>query len=120
MRNKFARGSGVTGGGMRGGGEEEAEADFAYGFAGVEQGMIDVDPEGFEDIGGTGARAGGTIAVFGHSGARGGSDDGRGGGDVEGAAGIATGAAGVDHVLRERIIWQKNGCGVAAHDDGEG
>ena len=101
-------------------GEEEAEAHFPDGFACVEQGILDVDAEGFEDIGRTGEGAGGAIAVFGYAGARSGGDDGGGGGNVEGAAGVATGAASIDHVFRARIIGQKNGSGMAAHDHGEG
>lgn len=118
--DQVARGRGMFGSGMSGGGEEEADADFADGFAGVEKGMIDIDAEGFENVGRTGEGSGGAIAVFGYAGARRGSDYGGGGGDVEGAAGVATGAAGVDHVFRARISGQKDGSGVAAHDGSEG
>ena len=80
---------------------------------------VDADAEGFEDVGGTAAGAGGAVAVFGDVRAGSGSDDGGGGGNVEGVAAIAAGAAGVDEMRGPEACVGENGGGVATHDGGE-
>jgi len=91
-----ANGGGVEERGMEFGGEEESDAGFANACAHFFGGEIDVDTEGFEDIGAAAHGTSGAITVFGDLDAGAGDDEGGDGRYVEGVGFIAAGATGVE------------------------
>ena len=107
---------GVAHGGMVGGCEEEADADFANGAGTIGGGDVDVDAEGFEQIGAAEGAGRGASTVFGDFEAGAGDDEGGDGGDVEGTGAVAAGATGVE----EQVIGGDiDSDGMQAHGAGK-
>ena len=90
---------GVLHGGVDGGGEQEADADFADGARGIVRRHVDADAPGFQQVGAAALAGDGAIAVLGDVDAGAGHHERGDGGDVKGVGAVAAGAAGIEQGL---------------------
>ena len=101
-------------GGMPARGKQEGHPHRRQGRQGAGGGGLQIDPEGFKNIGRADAAAGTAIAVLGHRGSASSGGEGHGGADVEAVHPRATGAAGI----HQRQGWPLAGQGAGLAEFG--